>query len=510
MGLREDLTLTWSDLDQSPMALFAYCEDAMASKPNARSRTARQWNTDTQATYHRMMEKMQTLYFDSLGLTYGELEFEHFAGAVDAYLQRSKSRSKSGKTSGSTRDKLCGILKSLSAFVHEKLPGYCDPCWGSVWNYRPTPLPKNRSGWKKEDLRQIREQEIAEIVKLPRSLQIREEVKFAKALRENICQPDGAPIGGLLMLYLGLRPSECCGLTYRAIQPLSEDGAVKALYIYRALDTANRSKHQLKTKNAYRVLPIPAELDLLLQERADHLRRQGVPAGEAFLDLPIVNAPTDFTKSCTRRHFGAAIQNLLRSIRANEESLAYASHLLATDRSIREENPTAYLLRRHYATILSSVCLMTEEELQYLMGHTIRNADIRHADLLDPDWLLRMYEKLNRRHIFTQPQAMSTSLQGVRPESGSEAVLEFERADFLRAPGFTVDIWNDCPADALMVHAKGMAESDEAKGAVLYECDYRPATENAPPTIRFDRAYHRALEKSANKSAGRTKNGNDT
>lgn len=62
-------------------------------------------------------------------------------------------------------------------------------------------------------------------------------------------------------------------------------------------------------------------------------------------------------------------------------------------------------MRRHYATILSSVCLMTEEELQYLMGHDIRNADIRHSDLLDTDWLIQMYNKLNRRHIFTEFQS---------------------------------------------------------------------------------------------------------
>ena len=85
MGIRESLTLTWQDLDQSPLSLFTYCEEAMATKPNANSSTARLWNANTQATYHRMMEKMQALYFDSLGLTFGDLEFEHFAAAVDAF-----------------------------------------------------------------------------------------------------------------------------------------------------------------------------------------------------------------------------------------------------------------------------------------------------------------------------------------------------------------------------------------------------------------------------------------
>lgn len=305
------------------------------------------------------------------------------------------------------------------------------------------------------------------------------------------------------MLYLGLRPSECCGLTYRAIQPLTKDGNVKALYIYRALDTSNKSKNQLKTKNAYRVLPIPAELDSLLQERMQYIQKSH-PNG-CLEDLPIVNSPEDCTKFCTRKHFGDTIKNLLRSIRTNEESLVYASHLLEANKSVKEESPTAYLLRRHYATILSSVCLMTEEELQYLMGHDIRNADIRHFDLLDTDWLLHMYDKLNRRHIFTETQSDLASSKDSFPENISEASFRFIDTDFRGSnPEFIIDIWNTCPADALTLSVK--AESRTEKGAVLYEADYRPIAENLPPMIRFDSAYHRALEKSANKSAGRTKN----
>ena len=63
MGIRESLTLTWQDLDQSPLSLFTYCEEAMATKPNTNLSTARLWNANTQATYHRMMEKMQALYY---------------------------------------------------------------------------------------------------------------------------------------------------------------------------------------------------------------------------------------------------------------------------------------------------------------------------------------------------------------------------------------------------------------------------------------------------------------
>ena len=241
MGLREEFILTPADLKRSPMELFSLCENVLALKPQAKSPDARKWNENTQSTYHRMMDRMQTFYFEPLGLPFDELEFEHFDQAVEAYASQSRGRGKeNGKISEATRDKLRSILKSLTDFVHEKLPEYADPFWGSVWNYRPMVLPQNVSATRKKELRQIRKDEIAEIVKLPRSLQVREEIKFATILREKLTQPDGVAIGGLLMLYLGLRPGECCGLTYGAIQPLVQDGQTRVLYIYQALDTSNR------------------------------------------------------------------------------------------------------------------------------------------------------------------------------------------------------------------------------------------------------------------------------
>lgn len=487
------------------MELFAFCENAMALKPKAKSPDIRQWNENTQNTYHRMMAKMQALYFESLGLPFGELEFEHFNQAVEAYASQSRSKGKeSGKISEATRDKLRGILKSLTDFVHEKLPEYADPFWGSVWNYRPMVLPKKVSATHKKELRQIRKEEIAEIVKLPRSLQIREEIKFATILREKLTQPDGVAIGGLLMLYLGLRPSECCGLTYGAIQPLVQGGKTRVLYIYQALDTSNRKKHTLKTKNAYRVLPIPDELDVLLKERLRYVESQ-LTLGQMsrIKEFPIVNSTEDFALPCRRKHFSDTIANLLRSIRANEESFAYASYLLNRERSIREESPTAYLLRRHYATILSSVCNMQEEEIQYLMGHNIRNADIRHADLLDVDWLLRIHSKLGRRHIFTNLPDASLRQENVEGDI-TEYQLIYSDADFEKSKGVRIDVWNSCPADALTVRVR--EEGEQTGKAVWYESDYRPMTEAQPPTIRFDRAYHQALRKSSNKSAAHTKN----
>lgn len=503
MGLRESFILTPDDLKRSPLELFAYCEDALATKPHAKTPAARVWNRETQNTYHRKMERLQAYYFDGLGLSFNELEFEHFAQAVKAYARQAEAKGHA-PLALSTRSNLQNILRSLTSFVHEKLPQYADPLWGSTWGYQSAALQPKGGHQTEEDRRKSREKEIDELVRLPRSLQIREESKFAQALRRRLLERDGTAIGGLLMLYLGLRPSECCGLTYGAIQLLPGQ-PIRALYIYQALDIQNRKKGQLKTKNAYRVLPIPAELDTLLQARQTYVQNQLRQADRIdWGRLPIVNHPDDYTQNCPRKRFSAALTNLLREVRTREESVTYAAHLLQVNgKIIREEDPTAYLLRRHYATILASVCLMDEEELQYLMGHEIRKTDVRRSDLLDTDWLMRMYEKLNRRHIFTKPQdgRLTPGMPLVREMT--DLVVTVADTDLQASPVIAVDIWNECPADAVTLRAQ--PADPGANDMAEFACDYRPTALSDPPVVHFDAAYQHALSSALNRSVSRTK-----
>ena len=117
---------------------------------------------------------------------------------------------------------------------------------------------------------------------------------------------------------------------------------MRAIYVYRALDVNDRVKSSLKTKNAYRVLPIPDELNDLLEKRSTYVKEH-MPALTArqWSALPIVNSGDSFAEHCSRRQFSDMIKNLLREIRANEESLAYAAHLLEINgKTVREENPT--------------------------------------------------------------------------------------------------------------------------------------------------------------------------
>ena len=54
-----------------------------------------------------------------------------------------------------------------------------------------------------------------------------------------------------MMLYLGMNPSECLGLTFGDIRPLySYQDEIRCLYIYKQRKEDNAVDYRLKTRNA--------------------------------------------------------------------------------------------------------------------------------------------------------------------------------------------------------------------------------------------------------------------
>ena len=66
-----------------------------------------------------------------------------------------------------------------------------------------------------------------------------------------------------------------------------------------------------------------------------------------------------------------------------------------------------------------------------------------------------------------------------------------------------VDIWNECPADAVTLRAQ--PADPEATDMAEFACDYRPTALSDPPVVHFDAAYQHALSSALNRSVSRTK-----
>ena len=59
---------------------------------------------------------------------------------------------------------------------------------------------------------------------------------------------------------------------------------------------------------------------------------------------------------------------------------------------LKEKEPTAYLLRRNYAT---QMCILglTNAEMQYLMGHDVEDAYESRNEFVDSERIYIMYQK---------------------------------------------------------------------------------------------------------------------
>ena len=70
---------------------------------------------------------------------------------------------------------------------------------------------------------------------------------------------------------------------------------------------------------------------------------------------------------------------------------------------LREKNPTAYLLRRNFAT---QMCILglDNAEMQYLLGHCVEDAYESRNEFVDSERIYSMYRKLQNRTILNNPK----------------------------------------------------------------------------------------------------------
>lgn len=65
---------------------------------------------------------------------------------------------------------------------------------------------------------------------------------------------------------------------------------------------------------------------------------------------------------------------------------------------LKEKEPTAYLLRRNFATHMSILGL-TNAEMQYLMGHNVEDAYESRNEFVDSERIFIMHRKLSNRPL---------------------------------------------------------------------------------------------------------------
>lgn len=279
--------------------------------------------------------------------------------------------------------------------------GLCpDVLWGSQYQFRQGP---EDDGEKAEE----------ECVKLMKSLKIGEEIRLAEEVLTNPAQR-GEIFGVALMYCLGLRPNEAVAVSFGDIHHLKGDTYV--LYIYKSSDKDTRvSKMSGKTANASRIIPIPKRLLWLINERKKYICATEHKTGRQIITYPIVCKGDDFRCQCRPSEIEYYGTQLLRGASVDGDMLMYIDRAISEERNLEpgviEKDPTAYLFRRNLATHLYILGL-TENEIQYILGHDIEDVNDERHFFRNEEKLLMIAEKMAQRPIVNEIGPESYEVDG--------------------------------------------------------------------------------------------------
>lgn len=249
---------------------------------------------------------------------------------------------------------------------------------------------------------------------VPKSLTPVQELEATRYLMDN-CIDDGRYVALLLMLALGLRCAEACGLSFSDIVPLP---GYPTYHCVRILWTTKINSNEIqlggKSDNAFRLIPLPDRVFSILEEikqlRKKDLEKRGDGQPVDMEDAPIACIGKKYACRCQTADISRAGRTLFEKIGMRREEVDVLEILLRREESVAEgmgwldqfslleKNATSYLFRRHFVTVLY-ILGFSEQEIMYIVGHEIVDSQIKRNDFSDPEKLIRMKRKMDRRPI---------------------------------------------------------------------------------------------------------------
>ncbi|MCR5095899.1 MAG: site-specific integrase [Erysipelotrichaceae bacterium] len=254
------------------------------------------------------------------------------------------------------------------------------------------------------------EEELESRVHLKKSLTVNQEQHLYIELFSRIDE-DGARVALLLMWGLGLRNAEACGLNYGDIKEIEGHPGCFVAWIYKTTKIdSNELQSGGKTYNTGRIVSVPEKIVDFLMKRKELIREIATNNGDSEVnidELPICNDgwlefETDSYKKRSSADASTIMAHTVFEVAGiTSEQIAYLDAELNESNTatiLKEKDPTAYLLRRNFAT---QMCILglSNAEMQYLMGHCVEDAYESRNDFVDSERLYEMHCKLKRRYI---------------------------------------------------------------------------------------------------------------
>jgi hypothetical protein len=381
------------------------------------------WQNSTSQQYYSTIKNQLSPLLDHKYMC--DLSLKDYEDAVNALIQMRTEDNK--EYSKSRLDKFWSNLCAVTEYAC--ILGFCASNPLKEHSHKIDPLAKA----KRESFHR-------------KSLTAVETLKVVQHLALNLLS-DPRIIGSCIQL-VGLRPAECGGLSFCDViyfkqQPDRCYLAVHTQYTQGNAEKGNNHILELKTSNGYRYVPVPMEIQVLIE----YLREQLLGLGftpEEIASMPIVVKPqdknVDYYKRCGPRDISACGKHALSetvgkryvfeipSISSNEGGQESMLPL--------ESDSQAYELRRIFATRCYGVCGLSLEQLEYVMGHTILDSQLngRAFEFANEDWLIDIMHKMDRAILVTDRFG------------GNELLARMARTD-LRKLIETVKIEADTPVE---------------------------------------------------------------
>ena len=154
---------------------------------------------------------------------------------------------------------------------------------------------------------------------------------------------------------------------------------------------------------------------------------------------------------------------------------------------MQEKEPTAYLLRRNFATCCSSICQIVDDDMNYLMGHRLQTPDSPRYEYVNEDKLLELRNKLLELRRLLSLFPNTTVKLGNEPITcrnvTSQTIYTTGKAD--------ITIFTKCPNDPAYVTVQKAPDSAETprNNPPQVQAIYRPEADGNVERADTTEAY---------------------
>lgn len=300
----------------------------------------------------------------------------------------------------------------------------------------------------------------------PRSLTIAQTERLVHMLC-NTVEEDGRCMAMAVCLYMGLRPAEARALRWKDFHPFTEHSDREYVMLYHTRDKKGIFKNTMKTPNAYRKIPVHAELSVLLNERRNYVSEK---YHGPIDDLPVCCFENHFDQPCKDYQLACYAEKRLSDLKlkavdmipyfvdAVQEQLSHSSKW---DRLYDEEALSLYVLRRNFFTWISSSTPLGDFDKRYLMGHTMlmEFRDLR-SRYNDEDLLWEFCQAMDQGVLCAElhrPGIAATLVAGKTIKIANHGVVEICIGEEILKSGGTIviDAMTTQPGDAVVLNCVG-------------------------------------------------------